>query len=346
MKTLNFLLAACLITTAAFAEELSWSTLASRPELWPTQCTMKQSIQFEGDAGVQAGQKVDVLKITAGEVEVVTTDGQVSFAASPEETDVLTVARQTYAALTPKQRELTYASIVGKKELWPKYVTLKESFNLGGQTVSKGDRMLLMNVENGALLVMAEKLNTKFQVVPQATDLMAQARTFVEDKQASGRKFIEDQYGLVVDGVIAELDGKLISSATGQPQPLDVKSLPRYIVFYRGSSTCPITRQFTPQLVKFYNQMKPQHPEFEIVYMMTESVADTNKFAKELGFSWRAVEYESTATMPTAAAPISGLLPQLIVMDRTGKVLANGSQATAPKALDQLTALLNKPAQK
>ena len=82
------------------------------------------------------------------------------------------------------------------------------------------------------------------------------------------------------------------------------------------------------------------HPEFEVVYIMTESPADTGKFAREAGFSWRAVEYESTGYMPTVSRQIDGKLPQLIVMDRNGKVLANGVQNGAPAALNQLAALL------
>ena len=65
-------------------------------------------------------------------------------------------------------------------------------------------------------------------------------------------------------------------------------------------------------------------------------------FAKELGFSWRTVTYENT-TMPCVNPYIDGRIPQLIVMNRDGKVLANGIQATAPDALQQLDALLKQP---
>lgn len=42
------------------------------------------------------------------------------------------------------------------------------------------------------------------------------------------------------------------------------------------------------------------------------------------------MEYESTAYMPSVSRQIDGKLPQLIVMDRNGKVLANGIQNGAP----------------
>ena len=53
--------------------------------------------------------------------------------------------------------------------------------------------------------------------------------------------------------------------------------------------------------------------------------------------------YEDT-TISSVNPYIDGRIPQLIVMDRTGKVLATGIQATAPAALQQLDTLLNQPA--
>lgn len=288
----------------------------------------------------------------ANEIQLRTTDGRTTFAAEPDETDVLEAAREGYAKLTPKQRELTYPFLVQRKDLWPYRVVLTQTFDLGGgKALRQGDQLRLMDVQPGKLFVLAEEIKTTFQVVPQATDFMAQARKFVEDEQAGPRLVVMQKLGeekqRVQGRLVVELEGKLISSVTGQPQPLDPNSLPRYIVFYRGSSTCPITRKFTPTLVKFYQETKPAHPEFEVIYLMTDPVAETGKFAKAQGFSWRAVEYKSTSTMPITHASISGLLPQLIVMDRTGKVLANGTQNAAPVALQQLQALLQKtPEQK
>ena len=60
MKILNALLAICLMAGAAAAQELTWTELANRPELWPAQCTVKSAIKFEGGASVQPGQKVEV----------------------------------------------------------------------------------------------------------------------------------------------------------------------------------------------------------------------------------------------------------------------------------------------
>lgn len=358
MRMPNPLPAICLLAAAAAAQELNWTELASRPELWPAQCTVKVAMKFEGGANVQAGQKVDVVDFKGNEVNLRTTDGRTYFAAEPDETDVLDVAREAYMKLTPKQRALTYPMIVQRKELWPYRVTITRSFGLApGKTVQAGDQVLVKDVQPGKVDVVSEKLNARFGVAFPATDLMAQVRKFVEDDQAGPRllavqkaaaeKLAAEEKARADEikrtgRVVLELDGKLINSMTGQPEPLDTNSLPRYIVFLRGQSTCPITRNFAPTFIKYCNSIKSSHPEVEVVYLTIESLPDTFKFAKELGFNWRTVSYENT-TMPCVCPYIDGRIPQFIVMNRDGKVLANGIQSTVPAALQQLDALLKQP---
>ena len=60
--------------------------------------------------------------------------------------------------------------------------------------------------------------------------------------------------------VAVELEGKLINSMTGQPEPLDTNAWPRYFVFLRGQSTCPITRGFALTFIKYCNGIKSSHP--------------------------------------------------------------------------------------
>ncbi len=358
MKILNALLAICLMAGGAAAQELTWTELANRPDLWPAQCTIKSAIKFEGGASVQPGQKAEVRDIKGNEVDLRTTDGKTWFAAEPDETDVLDVARAAYVKLTPKQRALTYPLIVQRKELWPYRVTITRTFDLApGKTVQAGDQLLVKDLQPGKVDVVSEKLNARFGVAMPATDLMAQVRKFVEDDQAGPRllavqKAAEEKWAaeqqakaaaIKAEGRVAvELEGKLINSLTGQPEPLDTNAWPRYFVFLRGQSTCPITRNFAPTFIRYCNGIKSSHPEVEVVYLTIESLPDTLKFAKELGFNWRTVTYENT-TMSSVNPYIDGRIPQLIVMDRTGKVLANGIQSTAPAALQQLDVLLKQP---
>jgi hypothetical protein len=358
MRMLNTLLPICLIAGAAAAQDLSWTELASRPELWPAQCTVKDTIKFEGGVSIPTGAIVDVLDFKGNEADMKTTGGKTYFAAEPEDTDVLDVARAAYAKLTPKQQKLTYPLIVQQKDLWPYKVAITRSFSLApGKILQVGDQVLVKDIQPGKVDVVSEKLNARFAVAMPATDLMEQVRKFVEDDSAGPRllavqkagaeKLAEEEKAkadaIKAEGRVAvELEGKLINSQTGQPEPLNTNAWPRYIVFLRGQSTCPITRNFAPTFIKYCNSIKPTHPEVEVVYLTIEDLPETYKFSKELGFDWRTVSYENT-TMASVNPYIDGRIPQLIVMNRDGKVLANGIQSTAPAALQQLDALLKQP---
>jgi hypothetical protein len=358
VRTVCSLFAIGLVAGAAAAQELSWTELAGRPELWPAQVTVRVPMNFQGGVSVQPGDKAQVVDFKGNEVDLRTTDGRTYFDAEQDETDALDVARAAYAKLTPKQRQLTYPSVVQQKDLWPYRVTIARTITLApGKTVQAGDQVLVKDVQSAKMVVVSEKLNAQFGVVLPATDLMAQARTFVEDDQAGPRllamqreaqeKLLAEQRlegeKIKAEGRLpVELEGRLINSVTGQPEPLDPSAKPRYIVFLRGSTTCPITRNFTPGFVEYYNSVKAAHPELEVVYLTLDPLDVTEKFAQEMGFSWRSVAYERT-TMPSVYPVIDGRIPQLIVMDRDGKVLANGIQSTAPAALQQLKALLNQP---
>jgi hypothetical protein len=349
INTLKLLLAACSLTGAVRAADLNWDELARRPDLWPTQCTSRQPIKIQGGANVEVGQKLNVIRIKPNEAQVCTADGRTVFGAAPGDTDVLAVAREAYNALTPKQQDLSYEVLLQRRDLWPARVTLLTAFDLGGgKMLRRGDQLRVLGIAPGSLSLLAENLNATFNFAPQATDVMAQARKFVEDEHAGPRINLEsppvDESVRRAGPVLSELEGKLIDPVTNRPAPLDANALPRFIVFYRGASSDPFTKGFTPNLVKYYQEVKPLHPEFEVVYLMTEPAATTAKFAKKMGFSWRAVTVENLASMPTTARAIGGLLPQLIVMDRSGRVLINGMQTNAMAALRQLDALLRMPA--
>jgi hypothetical protein len=298
--------------------ELRWIDLVNKQEFWPTHCAMKVTFDF-AQGTVKTGQKVKVDNLTRNEIELSTLDDKLQFVAKPDETDVLAVANAQYAKLTPKQRAVTYDSLLHRKDLWPYKVKITQTFDLGpGKRINAGDEAIVRDVLRGKINVVSTKYWLNYDVAPPSTDILSQARKFVEDPEGAPSR------------MVADLDGKLINSATGKPDPLPADAKPKYIVFYRGSSTCAITQKFTPTLIKYDIDTKPKHPEFEIVYIMTESPADTGKFAKELGFSWRALDPDAASKLAFAGKAIGDLLPQLIVYDRAGNVLANGTQQTTP----------------
>jgi len=147
--------------------QLRWVELLNRPEFWPAQCTMKQTMEFQGGATVKAGQKVKVDGLSAKEIALSTLDGKTQFTAAPEETDVLTdrkdVAFVSWPtdATTPAYLEYARANSIP----WPSLPAERKSlfanlgvFEIPGILVVDrfGKRVLATNTQPGAPLEAAD----------------------------------------------------------------------------------------------------------------------------------------------------------------------------------------------
>lgn len=335
MKISNLILVLCLFAAVAVAEDLTWPQLVQKPEVWPAQCAINRAIKFQSGASVPSGQKVTVLEVQPQRVLVTTADGRLRFSVKPEDTDLLALANAAWSQLTPAQRGLTYASLLQRQELWPYRVALTATVELNGGSIAlhPGDKVILIGVEQGQLLVGSEKLNTSFDVEPRQTDLLAQARKYVAGPDGAPGRIAE------------ELQGKLMNPVTGSPATLDAKTPPRYVAFYRGAGWCPPCREFSPKLLKTYSDLKAKHPDFELVFLSADhSVAEMQKYVKEEGFPWLAVTADRVKELNLVTPHFGQTIPQLVVMDAHGKVIINTDQMDRDTALKQLAALLDKPA--
>ncbi|HUK84202.1 MAG TPA: thioredoxin-like domain-containing protein [Verrucomicrobiae bacterium] len=337
MKTLHLVLAVCLGSTIAAAEELTWQDLVSRPEVRPTQCTVKKAMKFKSGASVQAGQKVNILKFEPNQIVISTMDGRVTFAASPTDTDVLAVANEAWAKLTPAQRGLTYASLLKRPDLWPWSVKLTAAYEFsGGRRMNKGDTVYLMTVKNGELVVCPSQFDMHFEVAPDATDILTFARKYVDNKDGAPGRLVQ------------ELDGKLINAATSEPAPLKSDPMPRYYVIYHAARWCPYTQKFTPDLLKLYKEMRPKNPEFEVIYVPVEkSAAELQLYAKELNFPWPAVDFNKKNQLAVLGWVLGhSSTPELGVFDRYGNTVIDPATVDRDEALKQLAELWKKSPEK
>jgi thiol-disulfide isomerase/thioredoxin len=195
----------------------------------------------------------------------------------------------------------------------------------------KGEALILKGIEGQDLLVVSEKMKMLFNVAPRDTDLLQVARKRLVERDAAPGRITED------------LTGKLISPNTGAAVTLDVSAQPRIYAFYRGASWCGPCRQFSPSLVKFYNDAKPKHPEFEIIYISGDkSMAEMRGYAKEAGFGWRAVATNRQPELQLVNPLFTQYIPQLVVTDRHGNVLIDSARTSTGAALKELQTLLAK----
>ena len=306
MKNMLGILFVALAAAGASAQELSWPELVRSKEFWPAECILKKALQFQSGKGVRAGQKINVLDLQATQVEAAALG--MGFAVRPEDTDCLAVARAVHAALTPAQRQLSYTSILARKDLWPYRVALTEPIELGPPdgVLPPGYQVVLLDVDKrtGKLSLVTEKTRTGFDLEAEATDLLAQVRKAVLEGPPSR--------------MAAEMEGRLVNAITGAPAPLDASALPRYYLLYRGGGWCPYTRKLTPDVVKFYNEMHPKHPEFETIYLpVDKSAGELQAYAKAAGFPWPAVAFERSKDLKIIAS-LLGPVPQPIVWTARG----------------------------
>ena len=113
----------------------------------------------------------------------------------------------------------------------------------------------------------------------------------------------------------------------GSLAPFDDETLQKkkfYLLFFSAIWSRE-GRQFTAQLVDYYNRVHPQHPEFEVVFFS----ADRSEFAMEnyvsqTSMPWPALAYDKRGGK---AGAIQGNLvhgiPHLILADGSGKIISD-----------------------
>ena len=147
--------------------------------------------------------------------------------------------------------------------------------------------------------------------------------------------------------IAAELNGKLVALRGKSALPCTAPDLPqaKYIALYFSAGWCGPCHQFTPDLVKFYNEMKPKYPGFEIVFMSLDQGANAmEKYMNEMAMPWPAVRY-SAAKSDRALTKYAGSgIPCLVLLSEKGEVLSNsyveGNYVGPHKVMGDLKKLL------
>ena len=131
-------------------------------------------------------------------------------------------------------------------------------------------------------------------------------------------------------GLASKFSYHLVKLDKGQLKPVETASLNgvKYFAFYYSASWCPPCRAFTPKLVEFYNEFKPQHPNFELIFVNHDNNAD-DMFAYMTGDSmpWPAASYEDIEGSNANQYCGSGI-PDLVLVSSDGKILSNSFNGT------------------
>ena len=100
----------------------------------------------------------------------------------------------------------------------------------------------------------------------------------------------------------------------------------KLIALYFSAHWCGPCRKFTPQLVEYYNQVAPQHPEFEIIFVSCDrSRFNWETYMREARMPWPAIDYDQLTGLAGLKQLGGDGIPSLVLLD-----------AHRPVALQQL----------
>jgi nucleoredoxin len=147
-------------------------------------------------------------------------------------------------------------------------------------------------------------------------------------------------------GLPSKFSYHLVKLDKGQLQPFATSNLKdvKFFAFYYSASWCPPCRAFTPKLVQFYNEFKPQHPNFELIFVGHDNNAeDALGYMTGDAMPWPAARYEDIEGSNANQYCGSGI-PDLVLVGNDGKVLSNsfvGSTYVGPyKVMDDIKRLV------
>ena len=249
------------------------------------------------------------------------------------------------APLTVKEVSLMlrsgYSSEVVLQELSKR--KFADTFDSAGkeQLVKLGaNKSLISTLESGVYQLSAaetatwekQKQSTRPQTVSQSSsDLQPAKPSPPAEVQVGGT-----MYDHLKDDLVYWHEGGLVAF---DDETLQKKKL--YLLFF-SAIWSKEGRQFTAQLVDYYNRVHPQHPEFEIVFFSADrSAFAMENYISQTNMPWPAVAYDKLSGKAGAlAGSLTHQIPRLILAEASGRILSDSGE-TKPD-FDKVLADLEK----
>ena len=201
--------------------------------------------------------------------------------------------------------------------------TAKEQLTKAGASES-----LISTLESGVYQLSPAEIATEQQKQASRREIVPQpAPNAATTERTAPKAPTEVQIG---GTMYDHLKDDLVYWHEGSLVPFDNEALERkkfYLLFFSAMWSRE-GRQFTSQLVDYYNRVHPQHPEFEVVFFS----ADRSPFAMEnyvsqTSMPWPVVAYDKLQGKAGAlAGSLTHQIPRLILAEVSGKVLSDSGE--------------------
>jgi thiol-disulfide isomerase/thioredoxin len=332
------MIVACVLAIESHAapapDTLAFSDLNNRMDRWPPTVTVLANVRTKSGQTALQGQKLRVVNITDTAVFVQNAaGGQVGL--SPQQCDVLKAANEQWARFTPEQRNLEAATVLNDSSLWPDTVRLvgptKVTDRQGNsQVLSRGLPCELLFCADGSVGIVPRGLNQLKWFKAEAVDLIGPARARLQMPAEQRRsKIVESLRPLLRDA-----DGRPVVPAT-----LDQTKV---FVFFWGANWCGWCHKTSPELAKFIELHRANLSRTTFVLLDGDKdQGEMLKYMKGKNHPWPGVAMSDWQRVLFFAHSHRGAYPQLMVCDRYGKLLYEGSGG-APSDIAAHLEALNK----
>jgi len=141
------------------------------------------------------------------------------------------------------------------------------------------------------------------------------------------------------------LEGKLqrLDPATGELRPYQIQAGAeiKYYMIYFGASWCGPCRRLNPTLVKFYNETKPNHPEFEFIFVTADRSREAmHRYIKDGQMPWPVISWEERSWIADDRDLRFQNIPYMAMLDQDGNLVAANEMGSfhmpIPKLINNL----------
>lgn len=132
----------------------------------------------------------------------------------------------------------------------------------------------------------------------------------------------------VLEGNLVKLDEKKLAKCTDATKPK------KYYIFYYTASWCGPCQAYTPTLVKFYNDVKPNNENFELVLITADrDEKSMEKYAADKKMPWPLLQLGDVGKFEKKFNHGVKGIPSVITCDLEGKIVSRSEDPNELKKL-------------